>query len=65
MLITRKSQISGEVNTLEINVTEQQILNWQNGMYIQEAMPNVSSEEREFIKTGITPKEWNEMFSDM
>jgi len=26
-------------------------------------MPNLTSEEREFIMTGITPAEWNEMFA--
>ena len=31
---------------------------------IQDAMPNLTPDEREFIKTGITPKEWDEMFGD-
>jgi hypothetical protein len=29
---------------------------------IQEAFPFLSADEREFIKTGITSSEWNEMF---
>ena len=30
---------------------------------IQDIVPNLSKEEREFLMTGITPKEWNQMFN--
>jgi hypothetical protein len=30
---------------------------------VQNAMPNLSADEREFIMTGITPTEWDEMFN--
>lgn len=62
MLITRKSMFSGKENTLEVPCTEVQLRNWQNGMHIQNAMPNVSPELREFVMTGTTPEEWNEIF---
>lgn len=62
MLITRFSTVSNKENTLDINVTQEQIDSWRNGMLIQRAMPDVSAPEREFIKTGITPDEWNQMF---
>lgn len=62
MQITRKSAISGKENTLEINVTQEQIDLWKSGVPIQQAMPNVSADEREFIKTGITAEEWEEIF---
>ena len=48
---------------LEIDVTEKQISDWENGMLIQDAMPNISMGEREFIKTGITPEQWDKIFS--
>jgi hypothetical protein len=36
---------------------------WQyEKMLIQDAFPFLSNDEREFIMTGITPDEWNEMF---
>lgn len=39
--------------------------NWQmKGMHIQEAFPNMIPEYREFILTGITPTEWDEIFKD-
>ncbi len=37
---------------------------WQEGTLIQIAMPNLTSEEREFFISGITPDEWKEIFSN-
>lgn len=59
MKITRTSIISGVTFTKEIPVTEEQISNWRNGTVIQDAMPNLSADDREFIMTGITPDEWD------
>ena len=64
MLIERKSIHSGETTTMEIDVTPDQLWHWDHGVPIQDAMPNLTPDEREFIKTGITPKEWEEMFGD-
>ena len=59
MQITRTSRISAETNVMEIDVTQEQIDKWEGGMKIQDAMPNIASDEREFIMTGITPTEWD------
>lgn len=64
MLITRKSVLSGIERTLEINVTQEQLENWMNGVLIQDAMPNLSPDEKEFIMTGITSDEWDEAFKE-
>ena len=47
---------------MEIEVTQEQLSSWENGVLIQNAMPNLSADEREFIKTGITPEEWDSAF---
>mgnify|MGYP003633299047 FL=1 len=66
MNITKTSQSSGNISSMEIDVTEDQLRAWSiGGKMIQEAMPNISPDEREFIKTGITPSEWDELFFDM
>lgn len=57
MLIKRTSKLTGITRTLDIPVTEQQIDKWYSGTYIQVAMPNLTTDQREFIKTGITPEE--------
>ena len=62
MLITKKSMFSGEWNTMDIPVTQSQIDDWESGTLIQDAMPNVSVEDREFLKTGVTPEEWINTF---
>tara|TARA_R110001606_G_scaffold93700_1_gene208058 strand:- start:176 stop:370 length:195 start_codon:yes stop_codon:yes gene_type:complete len=64
MLIKRKSMVSGTVSEMDIDVTPTQIDAWYwQGELIQNAMPNISAQEREFIKSGITPTEWDEMFN--
>ena len=59
MKIIRTSRVSAETNVMEIDVTREQIAQWEGGMLIQDAMPNITSDEREFIMTGITPDEWD------
>ena len=62
MLITRTSSLSGNTNSMEIEVTQEQLSSWESGVLIQNAMPNLSADEREFIMTGITPEEWDSAF---
>jgi hypothetical protein len=64
MLITRISPFTGKENSMEINVTHKQLEAWHNGTLIHKAMPNLSADEREFIKTGITPQDWDTAFQD-
>ena len=63
MLITRTSPFTGTTISMNIDVTQAQLDAWQAGTLIQDAMPNLSADEREFIKTGITAEEWDDMFS--
>ena len=58
MFVRKKSMFSGEWNTMDIPVTQSQIDDWESGTLIQDAMPNVSVDQREFLKTGVTPEEW-------
>ena len=64
MKITRKSFISGNTSSMEIDIEATDLLKWRSGMAIQRAMPETTPEEREFIKTGITAKEWDAAFGD-
>ena len=64
MLIIRTSPFSGKTNSMEIKVTLEQLSSWQvDGVLIQNAMPHLTPDEREFIKTGITPEEWDSAFN--
>ena len=64
MLITKKSMVTGNNATKNIDVTQTQLNAWENGALIQDAMPQVSLSDREFIKTGITNDEWNNLFKE-
>jgi len=63
MKITRKSMFTGKVQTMDIDVTQEQLdAFFKGGALIQNAMPNVPPELREFIMTGVTPEEWDVVF---
>ena len=55
---------TGIEHTMEIPCTEAQLTAWHNGMLIQDAMPNVPTELREFLMTGVTPDEWRAIFGE-
>jgi hypothetical protein len=61
MKITKTSPLTGMLNTMDIDVTELQIAQWERGMLIQEAMPLLTRDEREFIMTGFTAADWEAM----
>ena len=66
--IKRTSLISGKEQTIVIPMTGAEFNEaWyaykHTGLLLQEAFPNLSPDHREFIKTGITPQEWNETFN--
>lgn len=62
MIVRRVSRATGKSHEREIDVTLEQIERWKNGELIQRVMPHLTSDEREFIMTGITPTEWEELF---
>jgi hypothetical protein len=62
MEITKTSIHSGITRTLTLDVTAEEIANWKAGELIQVAMPRLNADEREFIKTGITSQEWDQIF---
>jgi hypothetical protein len=64
MKVRRKSGLTGNTSIMEIDVNPMQIFAWQNGELAQNAMPNLSPDEREFIMTGITPDEWASVFGE-
>ena len=64
MIVTRKSPFSGIVHEQDIDITSDQLKRWQRGGLIQNVMPHLTADEREFIMTGITKSEWAETFGD-
>jgi|TARA_R100000697_G_scaffold25916_1_gene34391 hypothetical protein len=49
---------------MNIDITQAQLAAWVDGSLIQDVMPDISADEREFIMTGITPDEWDAEFGE-
>lgn len=65
MYITSKSVITGVSHTRNIPVNPDDYIAWKSGFgSIHELMPYLNDEDREFILSGITPKEWDEVFRE-
>jgi len=60
MLIVRRSRLTGRISDMWIEVTQEQINEWEKGGLIQDVMPDLTEWEREFIMTGITKEEWED-----
>ena len=63
MKITRTSRLTGKTSVMDLNITQAQLDAWVDGELVQNAMPQLSAEEREFLMTGITPAEWDSVFA--
>ena len=64
MFFTVESNITGKITNVVLDVTEAQVLEWVNGAKIQDAMPQLSAEQRELLLTGITSDEWSDLFAE-
>ena len=62
MLITRTSPVTGLSRTLDLDVTADQIKEWENGALVQDVMPHLSPSQREFIISGCTPEDFDLLF---
>jgi hypothetical protein len=65
MKITKVSMLSKLERSLELDVTDEEIKAWKAGMLIQDAMPRLNENEREFIMTGITAEEWEKHYEQL
>ena len=65
MKITKVSILSKIERSLDLDVTAEEIKAWKSGMLIQDAMPRLNENEREFIMTGITAEEWEKHYEQL
>ena len=56
------SILTGKIATMELNCSEAELAQgfnlYDGGALLQDAFPFLNAGEREFLKTGITPQEW-------
>lgn len=65
-LIENISQLTGKLTSMLLGIDLPDFIHdfevWQSGALIQDAFPELSADAREFIKTGISPEEWEAAF---
>ena len=47
-----------------LELPKEGVLNWEKGMYVQDAFPELSSSDREILISGFCASCWDEMFLD-
>ena len=70
--LTRRNDFTGKYNTMDLPLTKEE---WEHGKaqswklnpgigtkHIQDCFPQLNAGQREFLISGITPEEWDEMF---
>ena len=65
-ILAQTSPVTGNINEMEIPMSIRDysiaMQKWKGGALIQEAFPNLPAPMREFIMSGISPKEWADIF---
>ena len=64
MIINKESLFTGNINSMDLDVTEEQLQEWEGGRLVQDVFPHLTPEEREFLITGATPEEWLALYPD-
>jgi hypothetical protein len=65
MLVKKTSIFTGKEAEMELDITQEQMDRWQSGReLIQNVFPHLSPEQREFLMSGATPEEWDELFPE-
>jgi len=60
MLIVRTDPLSGVVYKLNMDITEDQLYAWLDGMPAQKAFPNLNVDDIEYIISGTPPGKWDD-----
>ena len=63
MKVTKVSPLTGLENSMELDITLDQLERYQaGGVLIQDVFPHLNASEREFIMTGYTQEDWDKIF---
>jgi hypothetical protein len=63
MKVERKSPLTGNVSTMDLPITQEQLDRWKSGELIQNVFPRLTADEREFLLTGYTAEDWATLFN--
>tara|TARA_R110001583_G_scaffold86636_4_gene226367 strand:- start:3665 stop:3877 length:213 start_codon:yes stop_codon:yes gene_type:complete len=63
MKVTRESLASGKTHTKDLPITPAQYIKYIRGEgHVQDIMPDLPPEDREFLISGVTQEEWEELY---
>ena len=63
MKVTRQSMASGKTRTKDLPITPVQYVKYIRGEgHVQDIMPDLPPEDREFLISGVTQEEWEELY---
>jgi hypothetical protein len=62
MLVKKQSVITGDINEMDLDVTQAELLRHIGGELAHKIWPQMSPPDREFMISGVTPQEWDEAF---
>jgi hypothetical protein len=64
--LTKISMLTGKLNKITLPITQAEYEKAEQarkgGMYIQDAYPTLTADQREFLISGATPEEWDRLF---
>jgi hypothetical protein len=61
--VSKECNVTGEQYSVTVPIGN--YIAWKEGEFAQNAFPDLTAEEREFLISGTTPDEWNDIFKDM
>lgn len=65
MLVTRYNMITGQENSLDLDVTQDELDRWKNTRAkVQDIFPHLTADEREFLISGLLPGEYDKLFPE-
>ena len=63
-MIVKTKPCIGCLKVSEVEVSDSGFHEWHGGAHVQDAFPELSSDDREMLISGTCPKCWDEIFAD-
>jgi|TARA_Y100000310_G_C20512470_1_gene729542 hypothetical protein len=65
MIVRRRNNLTGVWNEMNLSITQEQLDRYDRQEdLVQNIFPELPPPQREFLITGITPNEWDELFGE-
>lgn len=63
--VYKASVINGNINSMVLPTRQGELEYWEDSnALVQDVFPHFTAAQREFLISGLTPEEWNKLFSE-